>query len=512
MKARFTVQRKMMGKVILVGAGPGDRGLLTIKGKKYIETADCILYDRLIGKDILDFAKPGCELIPVGKAKGHHTLPQEGINELLLDRAGKCELVVRLKGGDPYVFGRGAEEALYLKRRGVSVDVVPGVSSSVAALCYAGIPATHRGISRGMRILTTQAGEGLAANVDYSSLTDERETLVFMMSLTRLREVADGLMEAGRDRNTPAAVISDGTLATQKKCVGTLENIAKLAEKEGLPSPGIIVVGPVVSLNEDLSFFEEKPLFGRKLFVPRIRGGYFSCSMGWTKAGAGTLEELLSEMGASLVFGDMGVIKPVKMDTGILEELTDRDYIVLTSQNAVHCLVWNLVEAGRDIRGIGRARIAVVGDGTKKALESFGIFADLVPDKKTAAGLAELLRERISLDTRVVWPSAVRVSPGLQSELEGLCSFQRLVCYVNEKIESKPSKEDIEAFRDCDGIVFTCASNVRRTIERYGAILPERIYSIGPSCSAELEKAGYTAYIEAGKPDLYELAELVSGI
>ena len=263
--------RENTGKVVLVGAGPGDTGLLTLKGEKYIKQADCLVYDRLSSPEFLSMAKAGCELIYVGKENHKHVMKQDAINELLYEKSKYHELVVRLKGGDPYVFGRGGEEALYLVDRNVEVEVVPGVSSSVAALAAAGIPITYRGIAKGFQVITAHSRKDEEADIDYSLLTDETITCVFLMGLAHVKSIAAGLMKAGRRADTPAAVISNGTLAAQRKCIGTLADIGEKIEEAKLTSPAIIVVGDVVSLNDRLDFFEKRPLFGRKITVPYIK-------------------------------------------------------------------------------------------------------------------------------------------------------------------------------------------------------------------------------------------------
>ena len=211
-----------MGKVALVGAGPGDEGLLTVRGLELIKKADCLIYDRLLNVRCLALTKENCEKIYVGKENHNHTMKQDDINELLYKKSKEYELVVRLKGGDPYVFGRGGEEALFLNTKGVEVEVVPGISSSVAAAALAGIPLTHRGLSKGFMVITAHNQKDAISEIDFSLLTDEDITLVFLMGLSHVGDIAKGLIDAGRRADTPAAVISCGTTTNQKKCVGTL--------------------------------------------------------------------------------------------------------------------------------------------------------------------------------------------------------------------------------------------------------------------------------------------------
>ena len=342
--------RENTGKVVLVGAGPGDTGLLTLKGEKYIKQADCLVYDRLSSPEFLSMAKAGCELIYVGKENHKHVMKQDAINELLYEKSKYHELVVRLKGGDPYVFGRGGEEALYLVDRNVEVEVVPGVSSSVAALAAAGIPITHRGIAKGFQVITAHSRKDEEADIDYSLLTDETITCVFLMGLAHVKSIAAGLMKAGRRSDTPAAVISNGTLATQRKCIGKLADIGEKIEEAKLTSPAIIVVGDVVSLNDRLDFFEKRPLFGRKITVPYIK--------------TNELIAKLQQLGADVTPVKTGIINPI-----IIPEFADKvrsaDWIVFTSKNGVRSFFYNLDLAGADIRLIANARFAVVGKATE---------------------------------------------------------------------------------------------------------------------------------------------------
>ena len=368
--------RENTGKVVLVGAGPGDTGLLTLKGEKYIKQADCLVYDRLSSPEFLSMAKAGCELIYVGKENHKHVMKQDAINELLYKKSKYHELVVRLKGGDPYVFGRGGEEALYLVDRNVEVEVVPGVSSSVAALAAAGIPITHRGIAKGFQVITAHSRKDEEADIDYSLLTDETITCVFLMGLAHVKSIAAGLMKAGRRADTPAAVISNGTLAAQRKCIGTLADIGEKIEEAKLTSPAIIVVGDVVSLNDRLDFFEKRPLFGRKITVPYIEAMPENMEAGAKDDGikfenskalknsnnnikTNELIAKLQQLGADITPVKTGIIKPV-----IIPEFADKvrsaDWIVFTSKNGVRSFFYNLELAGADIRLIASARFAVV--------------------------------------------------------------------------------------------------------------------------------------------------------
>ena len=505
--------RENTGKVVLVGAGPGDTGLLTLKGEKYIKQADCLVYDRLSSPVFLSMAKAGCELIYVGKENHNHVMKQDAINELLYEKSKYHELVVRLKGGDPYVFGRGGEEALYLVGRNVEVEVVPGVSSSVAALAAAGIPITHRGIAKGFQVITAHSRKDEEADIDYSLLTDETITCVFLMGLAHVKSIAAGLMKAGRRADTPAAVISNGTLAAQRKCIGTLADIGEKIEEAKLTSPAIIVVGDVVSLNDRLDFFEKRPLFGRKITVPYIK--------------TNELIAKLQQLGADVTPVKTGIINPI-----IIPEFADKvrsaDWIVFTSKNGVRSFFYNLELAGADIRLIANARFAVVGKATEKELAKHHINADIIPAEQTGKGLADAMKlcmpyvygesdeDTFDLSNgnisdkmcKVCIFSAKEASPDLEAGLKEICELEKIDAYVNEQAyESIP--ESIGNM--VSEAVFTSASNV----ERFFHMLPENAYvetaySIGEKTTAALEQHNVREIVQADDSSYEALVDKIS--
>ena len=480
--------RENTGKVVLVGAGPGDTGLLTLKGEKYIKQADCLVYDRLSSPQLLSMAKAGCELIYVGKENHKHVMKQDAINELLYEKSKCHELVVRLKGGDPYVFGRGGEEALYLVERNVDVEVVPGVSSSVAALAAAGIPITHRGIAKGFQVITAHSRKDEEADIDYSLLTDETITCVFLMGLAHVKSIAAGLIKAGRRADTPAAVISNGTLAAQRKCIGTLADIGEKIEKAKLTSPAIIVVGDVVSLNDRLDFFEKRPLFGRKITVPYIE----------TMAGTNKLISKLQQLGADITPVKTGIIKPIIIP-GFADKVRSADWIVFTSKNGVRSFFYNLDLAGADIRLIANARFAVVGKATEKELAKHHIKADLIPAEQTGKGLAGELSSHMSDndddEIKVCIFSAKEASPDLEAGLKGICELEKIDAYVNEQADESIPESIGNSISEA---VFTSASNV----DRFFDMLPENAYvetaySIGEKTTAALEQYNVGKVLQA---------------
>ena len=543
--------RENTGKVVLVGAGPGDTGLLTLKGEKYIKQADCLVYDRLSSPEFLSMAKAGCELIYVGKENHKHVMKQDAINELLYEKSKYHELVVRLKGGDPYVFGRGGEEALYLADRNVEVEVVPGVSSSVAALAAAGIPITHRGIAKGFQVITAHSRKDEEADIDYSLLTDETITCVFLMGLAHVKSIAAGLIKAGRREDTPAAVISNGTLAAQRKCIGTLADIGEKIEKEKLTSPAIIVVGDVVSLNDRLDFFEKRPLFGRKITVPYIEampenmeaeddGRKFENSKALKNSNNNinikTNEFIakLQQLGADVTPVKTGIIKPIIIPD-FVNKIRSADWIVFTSKNGVRSFFYNLELAGADIRLIANSRFAVVGKATEKELAKHHIKADVIPMEQTGKGLADAMKlcmpyvygesdddtfdleKNSTLDLsngdisdkmcKVCIFSAKEASPDLEAGLKEICELEKIDAYVNEQAyESIP--ESIGNV--VSEAVFTSASNV----ERFFHMLPENAYvetaySIGEKTTAALEQHNVREILQADDSSYEALVDTI---
>lgn len=524
-----------MGKVILAGAGPGDMGLLTLKAYKYIREADCLVYDRLMSPKLLELARTDCELIYVGKENHKHVVNQDGINEILFQKSKQHELVLRLKGGDPYVFGRGGEEALYLTERGVSVELVPGVSSSIAALADAGIPITHRGVAKGFQVITAHSRKDEEADIDYSLLTDETITCVFLMGLQHVESIAAGLMRAGRREDTPIAVISNGTLPTQNKCVGTLKNIGAKMKEAHLKSPAIIVAGDVVNMSDELDFFEKRPLFGRKFIVPYIEdmGGAepqnCDVSLMPVRFEAGVLPQdmirygiqgygnrivsSLEDLGADVLSLKVGRIQPVIIND-FERQICSADWLIFTSKNGVKSFFYNMKHAGMDVRKLAGCKFAVVGKHTAEELEKHNIYSDFIPDTATGESLAREFCKKIlqsdkasiinqnlhknadnDVPVRVCLLAAREASTDVESILGNCCDFHKITAYENKAL---PILNDIfEPIMESDGreieAVFTSASNVRRM---YGA-LPEQLviskaYSIGEKTTNALKghKAG----------------------
>ncbi|MDD6215444.1 MAG: uroporphyrinogen-III C-methyltransferase [Roseburia sp.] len=481
-----------MGKVVLAGAGPGDTGLLTLKTKAYVENADCLVYDRLLSPKLLDLTKPGCEQIYVGKENHKHIMKQEDINQLLFEKSRQYELVVRLKGGDPYVFGRGGEEALYLVERQVPVEVVPGVSSSIAALADAGIPITHRGIAKGFQVITAHSRKDEEMEIDYSRLTDETVTCVFLMGLAHVKSIAAGLIKAGRSADTPIAVISNGTTPTQSKCVGTLENIGVKMEQAKLKSPATIVVGNVVALQDKLNFFEKRPLFGRKIVVPYIEEDS-------ALHGENRIISKLEELGADVLAVKVGRIEPVIIEE-FEKKISSMDWILFTSKNGVKAFFFNLKYARMDVRKLAGCKFGVVGKHTAEELEKHNLCADFIPKIETGEGFATELREHFlhsDNDENVCLFSAKEASQEVIDILQGCCHLHKIAAYEN--IEVPVEKEIWQSTEETEvEAVFTSASNVKR----FFLALPKNVsvktaYSIGPMTTQALQEEEVGTVVQA---------------
>ena len=479
------------GIVYLVGAGPGDPGLLTARALELIATADVILYDRLIPAAALDGARGDAELVFVGKEGGGEAVPQEQTQALLVDRAGAGLAVVRLKGGDPFVFGRGGEEALALRRAGIAFEVVPGITAGIAASAYAGIPVTQRGIASAVALVTGHEDplkEETA--LDWPALAAFPGTLVFYMGVRRLPEIAAALISAGRPAGEPAAVVQAGTLPAQRTVSATLATIAEAVLAEGVGPPSITVVGPVAALAHDLSWLPPRPLAGRSVAVTRAR------------AQASGLARRLSELGARVLQAPAIQIRALPGDA---LDPTPYDLLCLTSVNAVEHLFERLAAGGRDARSLAGVRVAAIGPATAEALRSRGIGADVIAERSVAeslvAALADVPVERVLLagasEARAVLPRALRERGAVVEEL----------ALYETVAEPLPAKL-LEQARQADYITFTSSSSVRFFLEA-GAGEPERpfsphtrIVSIGPITSATLREHGLEPHVEALRHDV----------
>ncbi|WP_392486907.1 uroporphyrinogen-III C-methyltransferase [Haloimpatiens sp. FM7315] len=495
----------MKGKVYLIGAGPGDFGLLTINGLKYIKNADIIVYDRLANDRFLKEAKEGCRFIYVGKESSNHTKTQDEINDIILEEALKGKTVVRLKGGDPYVFGRGGEEGEYLIKNGVDFEVVPGITSAIGGLCYAGIPITHRDYASSFHVITGHL-KTEEEDINFKALSSLKGTLVFLMGMANLENICKELIKNGKSKDTPVAIINWATRPEQKVVSGTLDNIHDIVMKEGIKPPSLIVVGEVVKLREKLNFFEKKPLFGKNIVVTRAR------------AKNSELKDMLVELGAKVIEFPTIEIEEItpneKLDYSI-KELDTYNYLVFTSKNAVEIFFKRLFSLGFDVRKLGSLKIAAIGSATSKSLRSYGIKADIVPKDFVAESLIEELKSRVKKEDRVLIPRAKEARDVLVKSLEKLCRVNEVKVY-NTVIGDGKKEEFLKLLSkgEIDYITFTSSSTVRNLIKIIGLdkckeLKSVKLISIGPITSKTIESFGLSVSSEAKE---YTLAGVLEAI
>ena len=497
------------GKVFLVGGGPGDPGLITVKGLRRLQQADVVVYDRLVNVRLLDHARKDAERIYVGKGPDQHVMSQQDINRLLVDRASQGQFVVRLKGGDPFVFGRGGEEALALAEAGLDFEVVPGVTSAVAAPAYAGVPVTHRGVASSVTIVSASEDptkEG--SSVRWDALAKTGGTIVALMGWSALDKVAKTLIAEGMSPDTPVALVHWGTEPHQKTVVGTLCNIRAKGEEAGLTSPVTAVIGEVADLREHIRWFDEKPLFGKTVLVTRSR----------TQASA--LSSLLEDEGARAV--ELPTIRferaePfTEMDLAI-ESLGEFQWVVFTSANGVEAFFDRMKELGRDARRFGGAKVASIGPATSASLAKRGVITDLVPQQYVAESLLESLSERVKPGDRMLLPRADIGRNVLEEGLAGMeARVQRLVAYRTvTPPESKQLAMELLSGGSVDVVTFTSSSTVENLmgiLEGDASRLNGAVVAcIGPITAASAEAAGLKVDVEASEHTIPGLVEAIKG-
>jgi len=478
------------GRVYLVGAGPGDARLMTARSLELIARADVILYDRLIPDGALDGAREDAELIDVGKVGGGEQVAQEATNALLLEHARAGREVVRLKGGDPFVFGRGGEEAQLLRDAGIAIEVVPGVTAGVAAPAYAGIPVTQRGMSAAVAFVTgqTQPGTGAASSskadpgkpesqIDWQALAVFPGTLVFYMGVRQLARIAGQLEAAGRPGREPAAIIERGTFADQRTVRAPLDEIAAAAVRADIRPPAVLVVGPVASLHDELSWFSAGPLAGQAVAVTRAR------------AQASPLAARLRELGARVI--EAPVIRIEALDAE-LPDLAGFDLLAVTSPNGAE----RLLELCRDARDLAGPAIVAIGPGTAAVLRAGGVEPDVVPERAVAESLVEALAQRPvrrALIARAETARDVLVDALRErgAEVEILALYRTVADALDDRAR--------EAALAADYLTFTSASSVRFFLQSAGSAAGPRIVSIGPITSAALREQGLEPHVEASE-------------
>lgn len=441
----------MTGKVWLVGAGPSDEGLLTVRGSQVLSQAQVVVYDALVGPGILNLIPTEAERISVGKRAGRHTMPQEEINRVLYEKAREGKRVVRLKGGDPFLFGRGGEELELLSARGIPFEVVPGVTSALAVPAYNGIPVTHRDCVSSLHIVTGHKRAGEAYRIDFEALVRTGGTLVFLMGHGALPEICQGLLAAGIDPDLPAALLMEGTTANQRRIVATVSTLAKEAAKQETATPAIILVGRVCSYEKQFSWYEKLPLSGHRIIVTRPRER------------SGQLSGRLRQLGAEVLELPAIATVPRRVE---LPKIEKYNKLVFTSPAGVRIFLDCWRKEGRDIRSLGAVQIAVIGPGTAQELAQRGIFADLMPEIYDGEHLGILLGEVCGDGDRILIPRAREGNPQLLEEIRKRKKVEitDLALYDTVYGEAREGLVDQRALIEAGRIsmaVFTSASTVR---------------------------------------------------
>lgn len=494
------------GIVYLIGAGPGDPGLMTVRGLECLKIADVIIYDYLANPAFLDAVADHAEKIYVGKRKGRHHRPQEEINRLLVEKAAEGKTVARLKGGDPYVFGRGGEEAQRLHSEGISFEVVPGVTAGFAAAAYAGIPLTHRDYTTSLALVTGHENPAKKmSSLDWDKLASGVGTLVFYMGMANLALISGKLIEHGRSPKTPVAVIRWATTPRQQTLVATLETVVEKAAESGIGPPAVILVGDVIGLRDDLRWFDNRPLFGKRIMVTR------------TAEQARPFVDMLSAQGAEALCCPTIAVEPprdwTELDAAIAD-LGRTDILVLTSANAVDALFDRLSSLGGDVRALAGVKIVSVGPKTALALRRRGISPDLVPENYRAEGIVDLLVDHNVEGKRILYPKANLARDLIPKALTAAGALVvDPVAYrtVPPADGEKRVRELLEA-GEVDAVTFTSSSTVENFVAMAGNNLQKllegvAVVSIGPLTSATAEKFGLPVAVQPQKYTLEAMLE-----
>jgi uroporphyrinogen III methyltransferase/synthase len=488
-----------MGKVFLVGAGPGDLKLITLKGLECIQAADTIIYDNLINKNLLHFARKGAEIVYVGKEAGRHAMPQDDINALLAQKGKKKSVVVRLKGGDPFIFGRGAEEAEYLVEHTIDFEIVPGVTSAISVPAYAGIPLTHRDYASTVAFITGHEDEKkTGSTIKWHELAIGPDTLVFLMGIKNLKTIKERLIKEGRNPHTPVCIVTSGTLPEQRVVTGTLEKIDAIAQRENIKPPGIIIVGDVVRLREKLTWYEQKPFFGKTIAI--TRAAKQSKKFG----------EILTEKGARVLYIptiEITAIEPNKILQKAISNISDYFAIIFTSVNSVSIFFNNLTETGRDTRALHDIKIIPIGQATATLLKMKGITPDFIPQSFTSEGIVEIIKKLKIKGSRFLLPRA----EGGRDVLTEFIKNQDGICDVIPIYKTTLPKKGASLTEKPDVVTFTSSSTVDNFIAIYGKQILKKtlIASIGPVTSETLRRHNIPIHIEAAQYDIPGLIEAI---
>ncbi len=495
-----------VGTVYLVGAGPGDPGLITARGLELLRRAEVLVYDRLVNPRLLEEAPKEAERVYVGRSSGQAEMEQDPINALMIERARAGCLVVRLKGGDPFVFGRGGEEAEALAAAGVPFEVVPGVSSAIAVPAYAGIPLTHRDYASSFLVATGQESRGRPSRMRWEHLANSADTLVFLMAFETLEKVVTNLIEHGRPPETPVAVIQQGSEPTQRTVVGSLSDIVQRVGDADLAPPAVAIVGGVVGLREQIAWYDKRPLFGKRVLVTRA------------SEQAGELARLLREQGAEPV--ELATIQVQPTDDwsaldACLAALSDFQWVIFTSANAIEAFFQRLQSLGMDARSFARSRLAAIGRATAAALQRHGLRADVLPTTATAEGLIEAFSSEEMTGARVLLPRAEGGRPELLRYLadRGAQVTEVLLYRSVPPVESAGRAKRLLAEQPLDIAVFTSSSTVRNLATMLDSDLSllrgVLIATIGPATSQAVRDVGLEVGVEAEEQSM---AGLVSAL
>lgn len=491
------------GKVWLVGAGPGDIGLFTLKGAAVLQQADVVVYDSLVGEGVLAKIPEHARLINVGKRANHHTMVQEDINKVLLEEAEKGNKVVRLKGGDPFLFGRGGEELELLSENGIPYEIVPGVTSPISVPAYNGIPVTHRDFCSSLHIITGHKRAGQEYDIDFKALTQTKGTLVFLMGIAALEDICKGLLAGGMDSDMPAAVLQKGTTAGQKRVVATVGTLKEEVDRQGIETPAIIVVGKVCSLADKFAWYEKLPLAGWKVLVTRPRQHISKTADLLRQKGAEVLE--LPSICTVLVEDNSRLYEA-------FEKLDTYQWIIFTSPAGVEIFFDEMNRKEMDVRSLGQAKIAVIGEGTKKKLKEHHLLADFVPSVYDGDTLGAELAKELQGNEKILIPRAEAGNKKLTELLEQTgAKVDDIATYTTcyEKSRLIDEKKELET-GSVDCVVFTSASTVKGFVEGTKGLDYTKVKA---ACIGKQTKAAADAYgmqtCMAKKATIESLIELV---
>jgi len=498
---------KKPGKVSLVGAGPGDWRLLTLGAKAALEEAEVVIYDRLVSERIIDFSKSTAEKIYVGKAASQHTLKQEEINNLIIEKALSGKNIVRLKGGDPFVFGRGGEEALACIEKGIPFEIIPGVTSAISAPAYAGIPVTHRNVAASFTVIAGhEDSEKSESSHRWQGLAQGADTLIFLMGVENLPQIQKKLLEHGKAPDTPVAFVRWGTHPIQETWTTTLADAVALREREKITAPAIFLVGLVVKLREKLAWFDRKPLFGKTVLVTRARAQASRLSFLLEEAGALTIETPMIEFAPPTSW---------KIVDRTIENLATYSWVIFTGVNGVEGFFERLLEKGGDARAFGSAKIAAIGRATAGQLLARGIRADLKAPEFKAESLLTAISSEISPGDSVLLIRPEEARNVLPKGLEAL-GVQVTIAPVYRTVFGKPEEKRLKTLLregKIDWITFSSASMIQNLLTIIGSerelLKAVKIGAIGPITAAEAERNGLTV---TAMPKVHTIADLVNAI